>query len=223
MILIQTFWKWVKQHPYSLWLLYYIPYLICFVLLEHFITPVFIIHSPIDDWIPFNEFFILPYLLWFPFMFGSLLYFLWKDKQFFQDLCFFMFLGMSISLLTYLTLPNGLNLRVDFTVDNPFAWLVSFIQGVDDSANVCPSIHVASTFSIMLVIARYPRFSHPQLIKPIAWLIGIAIILSTMFLKQHSVIDVIAGLALSTLLYFVTYRLNWRRLFYSTKLHFLAD
>lgn len=215
--------SWIKEHPYSLWLLYYIPYLICFVLLEHYAVPVFIIHTPIDDQIPFNEYFILPYLLWFPFMFGSLLYFLIKDKRSFQDLCFFMFSGMTVSLLTYLVLPNGLDLRVDFSVDNICAWMVSLIQNVDDSANVCPSIHVASTFSIMLVILRYSKFRHPSWTKLGTSLIAISIILSTMFLKQHSIIDVIAGLALSGILYFVTYRLNWRRLFYSTKLHFLAD
>ena len=214
---------WIKSHPYSLWLLYYIPYLICCMLLERFITPVIIIHSPLDEMIPFNEYFILPYLLWFPYMFGSLLYFLLKDKRYFQDLCFFMFLGMSISLLTYLIVPNGLNLRVNFTVDNIFAWMVQFIQNVDDSANVCPSIHVASTFSIMLVVLRYPHFKHRFLMNAGSACIGISIILSTMFLKQHSVIDVIAGILLSLLLYFVTYHLNWRRLFYSTKLHFLAD
>ena len=214
---------WIKSHPYSLWLLYYIPYLICFMLLERFITPVIIIHSPLDEMIPFNEYFILPYLLWFPYMFGSLLYFLLKDKRYFQDLCFFMFLGMSISLLTYLIVPNGLNLRVNFTVDNIFVLLVQFIQNVDDSANVCPSIHVASTFSIMLVVLRYPHFKHRFLMNAGSACIGISIILSTMFLKQHSVIDVIAGILLSLLLYFVTYHLNWRRLFYSTKLHFLAD
>ena len=214
---------WIKMHPYSLWLLYYIPYLICFMLFEHFMTPKIIIHSDWDNMIPFNEYFIVPYLVWFPFMFGSLLYFLFKNKRYFQDLCFFMFLGMSISLLIYFIVPNGIDLRVDFTVDNVFAWMVNFIQGVDDSANVCPSIHVASTFAIMLVILRYPYFKHRLLINAGSACIGISIILSTMFLKQHSVIDVIAGLLLSLVLYYVTFHTNWRRIFYSTKLHFLAD
>ncbi len=215
--------EWIRLHPYCFWLFYYIPYLICFMLLEHFASPIIILHSSIDDMIPFNEFFILPYLLWFPYMFGSLLYFMFKDKTYFQDLCFFMFTGMSISLLIYLVIPNGINLRVDFPVDNIFAWLVHFIQGVDDSANVCPSIHVASTFSIMLVVLRCPKWKHRILVNIGSVFIGLSIILSTMFLKQHSIIDVIAGILLSLILYFVTYHLNWRRIFYSTKLHFLVD
>ena len=45
--------SWIKAHPYSLWVTYYIPYLICFILLEQFSDPKFIIYSPIDDMIPF--------------------------------------------------------------------------------------------------------------------------------------------------------------------------
>ena len=61
--------SWIKAHPYSLWVTYYIPYLICFILLEQFSDPKFIIYSPIDDMIPFCEYFIIFYLMWFPLMF----------------------------------------------------------------------------------------------------------------------------------------------------------
>ena len=103
--------SWIKAHPYSLWVTYYIPYLICFILLEQFSDPKFIIYSPIDDMIPFCEYFIIFYLMWFPLMFLSLLYFLLKDKDAFIDLCFLMFTGMSISLLIYVIAPNGLGDR----------------------------------------------------------------------------------------------------------------
>ena len=134
--------SWIKAHPYSLWVTYYIPYLICFILLEQFSDPKFIIYSPIDDMIPFCEYFIIFYLMWFPLMFLSLLYFLLKDKDAFIDLCFLMFTGMSISLLIYVIAPNGLDLRVEIASDNLFAWMVRMIQTVDDPTNVCPSIHV---------------------------------------------------------------------------------
>ena len=56
--------SWIKAHPYSLWVTYYIPYLICFILLEQFSDPKFIIYSPIDDMIPFCEYFIIFYLIY---------------------------------------------------------------------------------------------------------------------------------------------------------------
>ena len=194
--------SWIKAHPYSLWVTYYIPYLICFILLEQFSDPKFIIYSPIDDMIPFCEYFIIFYLMWFPLMFLSLLYFLLKDKDAFIDLCFLMFTGMSISLLIYVIAPNGLDLRVEIASDNLFAWMVRMIQTVDDPTNVCPSIHVASTLAIM---------------------ISVGIILSTMFLKQHSIIDAAAGIALTLILYVITYHTGWRKLFQRTPLRFLVS
>ena len=150
--------SWIKAHPYSLWVTYYIPYLICFILLEQFSDSKFIIYSPIDDMIPFCEYFIIFYLMWFPLMFLSLLYFLLKDKDAFIDLCFLMFTGMSISLLIYVIAPNGLDLRVEIASDNLFAWMVRMIQTVDDPTNVCPSIHVASTLAIMIRPFLISRF-----------------------------------------------------------------
>ena len=221
--MIRDLLSWIKTHPYSLWVLYYIPYLICFVLLEHFTDPKFIIHSPFDDMIPFCEYFIIPYLMWFPLMFLSLLYFLLKDKETFINLCFFMFTGMSVSLFIYLILPNGLDLRVEITSNNIFSWMVRMIQSVDDPSNVCPSIHVASTLAIMMVVLRYDKFRHPLFAKGGVSLVAIGIILSTMFLKQHSIIDVAAGIALSLFLYIITYHTRWKRLFQHTPLRFLVN
>ena len=154
--------SWIKAHPYSLWVTYYIPYLICFILLEQFSDPKFIIYSPIDDMIPFCEYFIIFYLMWFPLMFLSLLYFLLKDKDAFIDLCFLMFTGMSISLLIYVIAPNGLDLRVEIASDNLFAWMVRMIQTVDDPTNVCPSIHVFNSVTLMLAYYRSAIFDAPR-------------------------------------------------------------
>ena len=202
--------SWIKAHPYSLWVTYYIPYLICFILLEQFSDPKFIIYSPIDDMIPFCEYFIIFYLMWFPLMFLSLLYFLLKDKDAFIDLCFLMFTGMSISLLIYVIAPNGLDLRVEIASDNLFAWMVRII-------------HVASTLAIMMVVLKHREFRHPLLAKGGVSLISVGIILSTMFLKQHSIIDAAAGIALTLILYVITYHTGWRKLFQRTPLRFLVS
>ena len=48
---------------------YSIIYILLFSYLEH--RPVHsyhIVHTVFDDWIPFCEFFIVPYMLWFPYM-----------------------------------------------------------------------------------------------------------------------------------------------------------
>lgn len=214
--------KWIKERPHSLWLLYYIPYAITFFLLERVIEPKYIIYSSLDDLIPFVSAFIYPYLSWFPFMFGFLIYFLIKDKESFVNLCFCMFTGMSISLLVYVIFPNGLDIRVIDTGTGITDRFVQMIQSVDNSNNVCPSIHVSSTLAIMLVILKSQALKEKRGIKSLSLLLGILIILSTMFLKQHSIIDVATGAILTTVLYGITLHSNWKEALSNTRFAFLV-
>ena len=209
----------IHEHPYALMLVYWIFYLIYFFLLEHFVTPRFILHASFDDMIPFMEIFIIPYAMWFPMLAISQAYFLFHSKKEFQNLCFFMFAGMTISLLIYTILPNGLQLRVEHYPDNFLGNIVSMLQSFDSPTNVCPSIHVASTLAIQLAVLRYQSFSYGKTTKLLTSVVSIAIILSTMFLKQHSIIDVIAGIVLTLALYPLTYHMNWRKLFIHTPLY----
>ena len=50
-------------------------------------------------------------------------------------------------------------------------------------------------------------------VKALIWTMTILITLSTLFLRQHSVIDVVAGAALSLALMIPAYRINWEKLF----------
>lgn len=213
---ISTIKDWIRAHPYCLALLYFIPYLIYFELLEKLQVPKFTIHCGIDDWIPFHEGFVIPYFLWFPLLAGSLAYFLFKSKDEFLNLCFLMFTGMTISLIIYTFLPNGLNLRPEVLHDNILADIARMLYTIDTPTNVCPSIHVSSTIAVMIVVGKSTTLKRPAITKPLVMLLGIAICLSTMVLKQHSFIDVVCGLLLTGGLYVVTYKMNWKRMFSRT-------
>lgn len=202
---------WIKEHPYSLCLLYFIPYLIYFELLEHFMVPRFFIHCPLDDWIPFHEIFVIPYFFWFVMLALSLGYFLFHSREDFLDLCFVMFTGMTICLMIYTVLPNGLRLRPVVTRDNILANIARMLYRIDTPTNVCPSIHVSSTVSILLITARYKGFRYSKATKTITWFCGIMVCLSTMVLKQHSIIDVLLGTLLTLLLYRLCQQTNWQR------------
>ena len=56
---------WVRQNPHCLAFCYFIFYLIAFFTLEALVVPRYILHSPLDDLIPFNEWFVIPYCAWF--------------------------------------------------------------------------------------------------------------------------------------------------------------
>ena len=73
---------------------------------------------------------------------------------------------------------------------------------VDSSKNVCPSIHVLNTVTLMIGYRRSRCFDEPgrRWMRPAANVLGMAIILSTMLLKQHSCIDVLLGILLAMVL-----------------------
>ena len=193
---------WFQRHPLA-WIplcyfgLFYLP---GFFLLERIVEPRYLIHCFLDDWIPFCEYFLIPYALWFPLLAGAQIYFLLKSDRDFLRLCFLMFTGMTICLVIYLLLPNGLDLRPVLTRDNLFCQLVTLLRRVDTPTNVCPSIHVFVSVTLAIAMARSPAMAQHQRLRAALMVLCGLICLTTMFLKQHSVIDVACGGALSAVM-----------------------
>ena len=159
-----AFCRWVTDHPIAFALIFFVFYLIGFFTLEQLITePVYLIHCTLDDWIPFNEWFIFAYGSWFFLIPWALITLLRRDRSNYFYLCAVMFSGMAICLLLYLLFPNGLNLRPQtIPINNPAAWLVQAAWSMDTSTNVCPSIHVASTLAILFAVWRSHISASPQ-------------------------------------------------------------
>ena len=83
------------------WLLSYaFIYLPWFMYLERTVTRDYhIMHASLDDLIPFNEYFIVPYFLWFIYVAGTLIFFLFRSKEDYYKMCAFLFSGMTLSLI----------------------------------------------------------------------------------------------------------------------------
>jgi membrane-associated phospholipid phosphatase len=117
---------------------------------------------------------------------------------------------MTISLLVCTIYPNGLELRInDISHNNILVDLVQFLYASDTPTNVCPSIHVFATISAHICLAKSPHMKNlhtRKYLKRFSLFLTILICLSTMFLKQHSVIDVVAGIILAFVLYFIVFK-----------------
>lgn len=199
--------QWMKEHKYSLAGLYLFVFLAGFFLMEQLVpVPKYIIHCRLDDLIPFNEWFVLPYFLWYLWVPVFMIYFMFKDKRAYLELCFIMFTGATLCLLIYAIWPNGLDLRREITADNFCADIMRFLRSVDTSTNVCPSIHVSSTVAVHLVLCRSECFRRNRGMKLLSLIVTAAICAATVFIKQHSVIDVFWGWVLSQALGFVTWK-----------------
>lgn len=159
------------------------------------------VHCRLDDLIPFCKYAIIPYSLWFPWIPFTLFFILYKgERSDFWRLCLPLFAGMTMALLFYAIVPNGLALRPRYVLGNDiFAKAVRSLYRTDTPMNVCPSIHVFNSVTLMLAYYRTRCFDGPRLrwMRPAAAVLCVSIALSTMLLKQHSVIDVVFGMLLA--------------------------
>lgn len=191
-------------------LLYSVFYMVMFWLLEHRNgVRVHILAADIDYKIPFCEFFIVPYFLWFGFVFCTVIYFLFfcKDKIPCINFLTSLGIGMTVFLLISLVFPNGQNLRpFYYSRDNIFVDMVKFLYSIDTSTNIFPSIHVFNSIATSVALSNYQGFKHHKLISYGAWGLAILIVLATMFLKQHTIYDVIGALILNIFCYYIVYR-----------------
>ena len=102
--------------------------------------------------------------------------------------------------------PNGLDLRPELDPDkNIFTKLISVLYTADTNTNVFPSIHVFASIGAHTAISRTVFSKRFRFVKPTSAVLMVLIILSTMFLKQHSVIDVVGAIVLSFCMYGLVY------------------
>lgn len=188
-------------------LVYFIVYLTWFAYLEKTITRHYtVIHLAVDDHIPFLEIFIVPYLLWFLYIVAVVLFFFFKDKTDYRKVCVFLFTGMTIFLLVSTLWPNGHHLRpVDFPRDNIFTRMVAALYRTDTPTNLWPSIHVYNSLGAHFAIMKSRHFANRKGIRIGSFVLCTSIILSTMFLKQHSAFDVVTAFIMAAVMYSLVY------------------
>ena len=185
-------------------LIFLVAYLVSFSLLENWQHSYYLVTSNVLDYmIPFLPIFIIPYLFWFIYMFGGFAYLLLFDERRLKHAYFYLFIGMTVCLILYAIFPTVQNLRVDLDTTKFFQRLISFIYSKDTCTNVCPSIHVYNSCMMCYVLNQTKFFKNYTAHRWLNYIICISICLSTMFVKQHAWLDVVFGLLLAWIVFFV--------------------
>ena len=197
--------SWFSRHPIWFMAFYLVFYLSVFHWLEANISvPEVWVHCRLDDLIPFCKYAVIPYFAWFVWIPFTLFYLLWKaPRADFWRLCLPLFAGMTIALAVYVVIPNGLDLRPYRVYGSDFfARTVRWLYATDTATNVCPSIHVFNSVTLMMTYYRSRIFDEPRRrwMRPAAAVLCVSIIASTVLLKQHSCIDVVLGILLALVL-----------------------
>lgn len=172
-------------------------YLLSFFLIERLPMPVYwATQLPLDGRIPFCEWFVIPYCLWYVLLAGTGAWLLFRDEAAFRRYMLFLAVTFFLSEAVWLLFPNGQDLRpAAMPRENPLTALVALLYRVDTNTNVFPSVHVVGSIGAALAV-RDSQSAPGALCRGTAVLAAL-ICLSTVFIKQHSLLDVCGGLLLS--------------------------
>ncbi len=202
----------IKKYRHAWILSYMLVYMAWFRSLEQGVTVqtgYHIMHTRLDDMIPFCEYFVVPYFLWFAYIFCGGLFFLLKNKDDFYRVCAFLFSGMTIALLICSFYPNGTDFRPAVDAGkNIFTRLVAWLYRTDTCTNVFPSIHCYNSIGMHIAISRsreIERLRYGRQLKAASFILAVLICLATLFLKQHSVLDVAGAIILASIVYGFVY------------------
>ena len=168
--------------------------------------------SPVDDMIPFFEGFVVFYTLWYFMIVGSLLWLGLFRRESFRSLLIFMTACQMIAIVIFILYPNKQMLRPEVMPrDNVFSRVVGAIHSVDTNTNVCPSLHVC--YSVAMASAISKERDVPVFVRSVFALLCALACVSTVFIKQHSIIDMAVGFVVCAVVEAVVYRRFWKEKF----------
>ena len=135
-------------------------------------------------------------MFWFAYLVGMVVYGCLFDLNSFRRYMYFIMITYTVTIVLYMLFPTCQNLRpAVFERDNALTRFVAGFYAYDTNTNVCPSIHVLGSVAVSYGAWNSKHFGTPVW----RWAFGITtalIIVSTVFMKQHSIIDVLAALLL---------------------------
>ncbi|MBO5869221.1 MAG: phosphatase PAP2 family protein [Clostridia bacterium] len=203
-----------KKRKYGLILLYWPIHFIWYELLKVSFpddASVLIIESALDRMIPFCEWFVIPYYSWYLCIAATLLYPFFRCKREFIRASLLLIGCMVLPMIFCTLCPNGIDvsLRPDFETlgrDNIATRLVQLIYLADSPPrNVMPSMHVSVSWAMFFAVIQSKIMLKKPIFKALSGVWCIAISLSTVFIKQHSILDVFAGIGTAVLVAVTVY------------------
>lgn len=158
---------------------------------------VYDLHTNLDNIITFNKYFIYPYIYWYIYIILFFIYMSFKDKDRFYNAITEITIGIIICFVIYYFFQSTVA-RPDISYDSSITGkIVKCVYNMDKPFNCFPSIHILET----IIVFKHLNNVENKGIKIYNYMSMILITLSVLFIKQHVIVDVIAGLVLAITLY----------------------
>lgn len=155
---------------------------------------VYSLQTSLDILTPFIPGFVIPYLLWYPFIIGVFIALAFHNRLLYYQTLVALCSGLIISYIFFAVFQTSIQ-RPDMNNQTGFlAQLVQFVYTTDQPYNCFPSIHVLTSY----LMFRGTHIFNRAFRLSIA-VISILIIISTVFVKQHVLADILGGIVIGEL------------------------
>lgn len=151
-----------------------------------------------DNSIPFIKIFILPYVGWYAFIFIMMVYLCYKDREIYFITLITYMLGLVASFITFYIFQTTVS-RPEIIGSDLLSKMILTIYGADKPFNCFPSIHVLTSYLMVKAIMASSIKNKTNII--IVCTSAIFIIISTLFIKQHVILDVVSGIIYADILF----------------------
>lgn len=179
--------------------------LVCIQSILYFISKLLqgdlnLVGNVIDTKIPFVPAFFIPYCIWYLMIFIIPYYLYCKDKDKYIKYTMAYILCSMIGNIVFISYPSTVA-RPTVTGTDIFSLIAKFIYWIDTPTNCFPSLHCAISMLFILYICESKNTN--IITKISVCIISILIMLSTLFTKQHVVVDFISGDILALIVYLI--------------------
>ena len=166
-----------------------------YFLVQFIATDSYSFMTPLDEVIPFVPEFIWVYHTLIPVIIITTIFSMERRDVFFNTVLA-LTLAVVILSLCHVLFPSFYP-RQEIEAGSISAWLVSVTRTVDAACNTFPSGHVTFSWIIYFSICKAECIKRTKWLRLTYLLWAILIALSTVFLKQHYIFDVVAGVLLA--------------------------
>lgn len=171
-----------------------------YFLLNHAGDRVYNLVTAFDQMIPFIKYFALPYMAWYPFVMITLLWLMKLQPRLYATTLVTCILGLILSYIIFM-FAQTTTPRPPIDGQDIFTQMVLFIYRADKPYNSFPSIHVLICFVLYQACTKLD-IQAPLFVVSVR-VSSMLIIISTLFIKQHTIVDVAGGIILGTLLFWL--------------------
>ena len=214
--------RFLKENPHVWWSIGVVLYIVFFISVEAWfpVEEYAVMYHPLDDKVPFCEWFVFPYLSWFVWLVTIGLILMFRDGGCFRRYIWYLLIGFTGAVIFGMCYPNGQDLRPALETlgrDNLLIRVIGFLYESDTNTLVCPSMHVIGSFGGTFAIFDFAKWKYPALARTVGIVGALLISASTVFVKQHSIVDVFWGLVVSAALCLFVYGFLKRKVTYFEK------